>query len=137
MALSAVNETQVHLTPNSGEDSTYFEIFNRFNRKVNQQGDQQKTKVDSITLQMSSEIAREGSKLARKVGRDGDFEQLNKQAEFEIQKYYERAGGEIQAVLDTVVKNIQQDFAEVLQGDLVRHFVASLESKQIDISTKY
>ena len=130
MALSAVNETQVHLTRNSGEDSTYFEILNRLNRKINQQRDRQQTKIDRITLQMSSDIAREGSMLARKVGSNEDFEKLSKQAESNIQKYYERAGGEIQTVLGTVARNIQQDFAEVLQGDLVRHFVASFECKQ-------
>ena len=130
MALSAVNETQVHLTRNSGEDSTYFEILNRLSRKVNQQRDRQQTKVDSVSLQMSSDIAREGSMLARKVGSNEDFEQLRKQAESNIQKYYKRAGGEIQTVVDTVAKNIQQDFAEVLQGDLVRHFVASFDRKQ-------
>ena len=130
IALTAVNEAQVSFTRNSGEDSTYFEILNRLSRKVNQQRDRQKIKVDSITIQMSSEIAREGSILARKVGSNEDFEQLNKQAESNIQKYYEQAGGEIQTVVDTVAKNIQQDFAEVLEGDLVRHFVASLERKQ-------
>ncbi len=130
IALTAVNEAQVSFTRNSGEDSTYFEILNRLSRKVNQQRDRQKIKVDSITIQMSSEIAREGSILARKVGSNEDFEQLNKQAESNIQKYYEQAGEEIQTVVDTVGKNIQQDFAEVLEGDLVRHFVASLERKQ-------
>ena len=130
MALSAVNEAQVNFTRNSGEDSTYVEILNRLSRKVNQQRDRQQTKVDSITLQMSSEIAREGSMLARKVGSNEDFEKLHQQAEFKIQKYYERAGEEIQTVVDTVANNIQPDFAEVLQGDLVKHFVASLECKQ-------
>ena len=130
MALSAVNEAQVNLTRNSGEDSTYFEILNRLTRKVNQQRDRQQTKVDSIALQMSSEIAREGSMLARKVGSNEDFEKLHQQAEFKIQKYYEQAGGEIQTVVDTVAKNIQQDFAEILQGDLVKHFVASFDRKQ-------
>ena len=135
MALSAVNEAQVNFIRNEGEDSTYVEILNRLSRKVNQQRDRQKTKVDSIALQMSSEIAREGSMLARKVGSNEDFEKLHQQAEFKIQKYYEQAGGEIQTVLDTVAKNIQQDFTEVLQGDLVKHFVASLERKQ-NISTQ-
>ncbi|MEL6440479.1 MAG: LeoA/HP0731 family dynamin-like GTPase [Cyanobacteria bacterium J06621_8] len=130
IALSAVNEAQVNLTRNSGEDSTYFEILNRLDRKVNQQRDRQKTKVESIALQMSSNIAREGSMLARKVGSNEDFAQLNQQAEFNIQKCYEQAGAEIQTVLNTVAKNIQQDFAEVLQGDLVKHFVASLDRKQ-------
>lgn len=130
IALSAVNDAQVSFTRNSGEDSTYFEILNRLNRKVNQQRDRQKTKVDSITQQMSSEIAREGSTMARKVGSDEDFEQLTKQAEVNVQKYYERAGGEIQTIVDTEAKNIQQDFAEVLQGDLVKHFIASFDRKQ-------
>lgn len=130
IALSAVNEAQVSFTRNSGEDSTYLEILNRLNRKVNQRRDRQKTKVDSIALQMSSEIAREGSTMARKVGSDEDFEQLTKQAEVNVQKYYERAGGEIQTIVDTEAKNIQQDFAEVLQGDLVRHFIASFDRKQ-------
>lgn len=130
MALTAVNEIQVQLTRNSGEDSTYFEILNRLNRKINQQRDRQQTKIDRIALQMSSDIAREGSMLARKVGSNEDFKQLSKQAEFNIEKYYERAGGEIQIVIDTAAKNIQQDFAEVIQGDLVRHFVANFERKQ-------
>lgn len=130
MALSAVNETQVHLTRNSGEDSTYFEILNRLNKKVNQQRDRQQTKVDSIALQMSSDISREGSMLARQVGSNEDFEQLSKQVELKVQKHYERAGEDIQTAVDTVAKSIQQDFADVLKGDLVRHFVASFDRKQ-------
>ena len=130
MALSAVNEAQVSFTRNSGEDSTYFEILNRLSRKVNQQRDRQQTKVDRIALQMSSDIAREGSMLARKVGSNEDLERLSERAESNIEKYYERAGGEIQTVVDTIEKNIQEDFAEVLNGDLVRHFMASFDRKQ-------
>lgn len=130
MALSAVNEAQVSLTRNSGEDATYFEILNRLSRKVNQQRDRQKTQVNSIILQMASEITREGTILARKVGGNEDFEQLNQQAEFNIQQYYEQARQQIQTVVDKAAKNIHQDFAEVLEGDLVKHFVASLERKQ-------
>lgn len=130
MALSAVNEAQVSFTRNSGEDSTYFEILNRLSRKLDQQRDRQQIKVDNIALQMSSAIAKEGSMLARKVGSDEDFEQLNQQAEFKVQKHYEQAGEEIQTALNTLERNIQQDFAEVLEGDLVKHFVASFECKQ-------
>jgi Dynamin-like helical domain len=130
MALSAVNEAQVGFTRNSGEDSTYFEILNRLSRKLDQQRDRQQIKVDNITLQMSSAIAKEGSMLARKVGSNENFEQLNQEVELKIQKHYEQAGVEIQTVINTVEKNIQQDFVEVLQGDLVKHFVASFERKQ-------
>ena len=130
MALSAVNEAQVSFTRNSGEDATYFEILNRLSHKIDRQRDRQKVKVDNITLQMASEIAREGTILARKVGSNEDFEQLNKQAEYNIQKYYEQAGQQIQTVVDQAAKNIHQDFAEVLEGDLVRHFIASFEQKQ-------
>ncbi len=130
MALSTVNEAQVSFTRNSGEDATYFEILNRLSHKINRQRDRQKVKVDNITLQMASEIAREGTILARKVGSNEDFEQLNKQAEFNIQKYYEQAGKEIQTVVDKAAKNIHQDFAEVLEGDLVKHFIASFDRKQ-------
>ncbi len=130
MALSAVNEAQVSFTRNSGEDATYFEILNRLSHKIARQRDRQKTQVNSITLQMASEIAREGTMLARKVGSNEDFEQLNQQAESNIQKYYEQAGQQIQTVVDQAAKNIQQDFAEVLEGDLVRHFIASFDQKQ-------
>ncbi|MDJ0742423.1 MAG: 50S ribosome-binding GTPase [Xenococcaceae cyanobacterium MO_167.B27] len=88
-------------------------------------------KIDAdIATDKTTSYDWKGSIIARKVGSNEDFEQLNKQAEFNIQKSYEQAGEEIQTVVDTVGKNIQQDFAEVLEGDLVKHFVASLERKQ-------
>jgi F0F1-type ATP synthase membrane subunit b/b' len=79
---------------------------------------------------MSSAVANEGTILAAAVGSEQNFERLNKQAELNVQKHYEKAENEMQEAVSAAVESIRQEVEEVLQGNLVKTFVACLEKSQ-------
>jgi hypothetical protein len=78
---------------------------------------------------MSSEIVKEGTLLAAAVGRE-DFEMLNKQADLNVQKHYEKAERELEATVNAAAEEIRQDVTEELTSPLFKAFVASLEKSQ-------
>lgn len=92
--------------------------------------DRLRTKVQSIALEMSSAVAKEGTILAAAVGSDQNFETLNKQAELNVQKHYEKVETKLQDVIDAAVESIQHEIEGVLQSNLVQTFVACLEKSQ-------
>lgn len=58
------------------------------------------------------------------------YEILNKQAELNVQKHYEKAESKIQEAVDTAVESIREEVEQVLSGNLVQTFVACLEKSQ-------
>lgn len=130
IALSYVDEAQVHFTHNSNGDSAFFEILNQFSRKVRKERDRLRTKIQSIVLEMSSAIAKEGTTLATAVGVEQNFELLNKQAELNVQRHYEKAETKLQEAVNIAVEDIRQQVEEVLAGPLVKTFVACLDKNQ-------
>ena len=130
IALSCVDEAQLSFTRNSSEDSTLFEVLTRLSRTVRKERDRLRTKVKNIALEMSSGVASEGNTLAAAVGSDANFENLNKQAELNVQKHYEKAETKLQDAVNVAVKDIQQEVEKVLEGDLVKSFVACLDKNQ-------
>lgn len=130
IALSCVDEAQVSFTRNSSEDSAFFEIINQFSRKVRKERERLRTKVQSIDLEMSSAIAKEGKTLAAAVGVEQNFEMLNKQAELNVQKHYEKAETKLQEAINVAVEDIRQEVEEVLASPLVKTFVACLDRNQ-------
>jgi GTP-binding protein EngB required for normal cell division len=130
IALSCVDEAQLSFTRNSSEDSAFFEVLTRLSRTVRKERDRLRTKVKNIALEMSSGVASEGNTLAAAVGSDANFENLNKQAELNVQKHYEKAETKLQDAVDVAVKDIQQEVEKVLEGDLVKSFVACLDKNQ-------
>ncbi|WP_414620313.1 GTPase [Calothrix sp. CCY 0018] len=130
IALSLVDEAQLSCTRNSGEDSAFLEVITRLSRSVRKERDRLRTKVKSIALEMSSAIAKEGVFLASAVGRQEDFEKLNKQTESNIQQQYEKAETKLQDAANSAVKDIREQVAEVLQGNLVQTFIACLGNAQ-------
>jgi uncharacterized protein YidB (DUF937 family) len=97
---------------------------------VRKERDRLRTKVKNIALEMSSGVASEGNTLAAAVGSDQNFERLNKQAELNVQKHYEKAETKLQEAVNVAVEDIQQEVEEVLEGNLVKSFVACLDKNQ-------
>jgi GTP-binding protein EngB required for normal cell division len=130
IALSCVDEAQLSFTRNSSEDSAFFEVLTRLSRTVRKERDRLRTKVKNIALEMSSGVAREGNTLAAAVGSDPNFERLNKQTELNVQKHYEKAETKMQEAVNVAVDELQQNVEKVLEGDLVKSFVACLDKNQ-------
>lgn len=130
IALGCLDEAQVCFTRNSNGDAVFLELLSRLSRTVLKERDRLRTKVKGITLNMISEVAKEGVKLAAAVGTEADFESLNRQAEINVQTQYERAGEELQAVAEEALKSIRLEVEKVLQSDLIQAFVARLEFNQ-------
>lgn len=130
ITLGCVDEAQVVFTQNSSGDSAFFEILNQLSRKVRKERDRLRTKVQGITLEMSSAIAKEGTILAAAVGVEQNFELLNKQAEFNVQKHYEKAETKLQEAVNAAVEDIRQEVEEVLTSPLVKTFVTCLDRNQ-------
>ncbi|MEG4287529.1 GTPase [Microcoleus sp. C2C3] len=130
IALSCVDEAQLSFTRNSNEDSAFFEVLTRLSRTVRKERDRLRTKVKNIALEMSSGVASEGNTLAAAVGSDPNFERLNKQTELNVQKHYEKAETKLQEAVNVAVEDIRQEVEEVLEGNLVKSFVACLDKNQ-------
>jgi len=130
IALNFVEEAQVTALRNSAEDSVFFEILNQLSRKVRKERSCLRTKVENMGLKMSSAIAKEGSTLAAVVGGNEDFATVNKQAEINVQKHYEKAENQLQAVINTAIIDIRSEVEEVLTGNLTQAFIACLEKSQ-------
>jgi GTP-binding protein EngB required for normal cell division len=130
IALSFVDDAQLSFTRNSNEDSTFFEVLTRLSRTVRKERDRLRIKVKNIALEMSSGIANEGNLLAVALGSEQNFEMLNKEAEINVQKHYEKAETKLQDAVNVAVEDIRQEVEEVLEGNLVKTFVACLEKNQ-------
>jgi 50S ribosome-binding GTPase/Dynamin-like helical domain len=132
MILNSVDEAQLSFTRNSTEDSAFFEILNQLSRKARNERSRLKTKVESISLEMSSAIAKEGMIFAAELGEiknKEELDNLNKQAEANVQKYYEKAELEIEKIVRAAIDSIQQEIQDVLNGNLVQAFISRLEAK--------
>ncbi|MGL6343070.1 MAG: GTPase [Waterburya sp.] len=139
IALSSVNEVQAELTRNSGGDSTYFEILNQLSRQVKNERNRVKITIQSIALKLASAIAQEGVELASYVGKvsgETEWEYKQKTINLEVEKHYEKAGREIQAVFDEAIKDIRQEVEAVLQGNLALAYIAYVE-KSLDASVNH
>lgn len=127
IAISYLDELQLQLIRDSDEDSAFFQILNQLSRKVRKERNNLRTQVQSIILRLTSEVCSEGNKLAAAVG-DENFENINKQAELNVQKYYEKAESELQEVFETAIEEIRHEVQEVLQSDLAKTFFTYLEN---------
>jgi len=97
---------------------------------VQNERDRLRTKIQSIMLNMSSAISKEGAVLAAAVGGEENLEELCKQAEINVRRHYEQAGYSIQKAIEVAVESIQVEVKKVLQGDLTHAFLAQLGFEQ-------
>lgn len=139
IALSSINEAQVSITRDSGEDSVYFEILNQLSRQVKNERNRVKIKIQGIALRLAIAISQEGVELASYVGKvdnETEWEYRQKTVNQEIDEHYEKAGQEIQAVFDKAIEDIRQEVEKVLQGDLTKAFIAYIE-KSLAVSVNH
>ena len=111
IVLASVDEAQLSFTRNSDQDATFLEVLTRLSRTVCKERERLRTKFQSIGLEMSSAIAKEGIKLANSVGTTTkeDFETLNNQIALNVQNYYETAIKELKIVVEKAVEEITQE----------------------------
>ena len=139
IALSAVDEAQADFTHNSGGDSTFFEILNQLSRQVKNERNRVKIKIQSIALKLAAAIAQEGVELASCVGNitsEIEWEYKQKTVNLDVERHYEKAGREIQAVFDEAINDIRQEVEAVLQGNLAQAYIAYIE-KSLDASVNH
>lgn len=132
IVLASVDEAQLRFTRNSDQDTTFLEVLIRLSRTVRKERERLGTKFHSISLEMSSAIAKEGIKLANSVGTTTkeDFETLNKQIALNVQKHYETAIEELKIVVEKAIEEISQEVKKVLESNLVKTFRTCLENTQ-------
>lgn len=126
IALSCLDEAQVCFTRNSNGDAAFLELLSRLSRMILKERDRLRTKVKAITLNMTSEVVKEGGRLATAVGTDANFESLNKQAEINVRTHYERAGEQLQTAAEEAFETIRLEVEKILQSDLTQAFVSRL-----------
>ena len=139
IALSAVDDTQAELTRNTGVDPTYFEILNQLSRQVKNERNRVKIKIQSIALILAAAIAKEGVELASCVGNitsEIEWGYKQKTVNLDVERHYEKAGREIQAVFDEAINDIRQEVEAVLQGNLAQAYIAYIE-KSLDASVNH
>lgn len=130
IALGCLEEAQVIFTQDSNGDSAFFEILNQFSRKVCKERDRLRTKVQSIALEMSNAIAREGRTLASAIGTEQDLNLRSRQAELDVQKHYGKAEIELQETVNIAIEDMRKAAEKVLSSSLLKEFVAYLEKNK-------
>ncbi|MDJ0682326.1 MAG: hypothetical protein QNJ18_21000 [Xenococcaceae cyanobacterium MO_167.B52] len=84
-------------------------------------------------------IAQEGVELDNCVGKvknEAEWEYKQKITNLEVEKRYEKATKEMQAVIDTAITDIKEEVESVLKGDFVQAFIAYVE-KSLDASVNH
>ncbi|QHG18959.1 GTPase [Nostoc sp. ATCC 53789] len=132
IVLASVDEAQLSFARNSDQDATFLEVLTRLSRTLRKERERLRTKFQSIGLEMSSAISKEGIKLANSVGitTKEDFETLNTQIALNVQNYYDTAIEELKIVVEKAVEEITQEVKKVLQSNLAKTFITCLENTQ-------
>lgn len=111
------------------KDTAYLEILARLNRRINQERLRLRNKVESLFLDTSSIIRKEGQALAHTVGED-DFKEKAARIENKIKQHYEQLGQNFERVANEAYSSLEKMLKEEFQSDLVKEFVAQLEFDQ-------
>ncbi|MGK7890635.1 MAG: GTPase [Leptolyngbyaceae cyanobacterium] len=125
IVLGCLDEAQISFARNSDEDTAFLEVLSRLSRRINKERERLRTKVKSITLDMTGAIATEGSRLASAVG-EPTFEDLNKQTAINIRQQYEKAGQSLETVIESAIQSIRLEVETELQSNLTQAFVTQI-----------
>jgi ethanolamine utilization protein EutP (predicted NTPase) len=134
IVLGCIDDAQIGFARNSNEDTAFLEVLSRISRRVNQERERLRTRIKSITLDMSAAIANEGSHLASAVG-EATFEDLNKQSEINVRNHYEKTGKAFEREIERAIQSIQHEVEAELQSNLTQAFIAQLNFNG-DVSTQ-
>lgn len=132
IALSCVDDAQVHISGISPQDSVFLELLTRLTRSLHQERDRLRTKMQKIILHLSAAITQEGDILQLAVGSQLNFEQLTQRTELNIQHHYEQAAQQITTTLQQAMNSLYQTIATILQGNLVQILLESWEQAKQD-----
>jgi len=132
IALSCVDDAQVHISGISPQDSVYLELLTRLTRSLHQERDRLRTRIQKIILHLSTAITQEGDILQLAVGSQLNFEQLTQRMELNIQHHYEQAAQQITTTLQQAMNSLYQTIAKILQGNLVKILLESWEQTKQD-----
>jgi ethanolamine utilization protein EutP (predicted NTPase) len=125
IVLGCIDDAQIGFARNSNEDTAFLEVLSRISRRINQERERLRTRIKSITLDMSAAIANEGSHLASAVG-EATFEELNKQSEINVRNHYEETGKALEREIEKAIQSIQHEVEAELQSNLTQAFIAQL-----------
>jgi len=125
IVLSCLDQAQIGFARNSNEDTAFLEALSRLARRVNKERERLRTKVKSITLEMSAAISNEGSRLASAVG-ESEFEALNQKSEVKVRRHYEKAGEDLEEVFKSALESVHDEVESELQSNLIQTFIAQL-----------
>lgn len=134
IVLGCIDDAQISFARNSNEDTAFLEVLSRISRRINQERERLRTRIKSITLDMSAAIANEGSRLASAVG-EAAFEDLNKQSEINVRNHYEKTGKALENEIERAIQSIQHEVEAELQSNLTQAFIARLNFNG-DVSAK-
>lgn len=126
IVLGCIDDAQIGFARNSDEDTTFLELLSRLLRRINKERERLRTRIKNITLDLSTAIAQEGTRLASAVG-ETSFEDLNNQSELNIREHYEKAVQAIESVIKSAIQSIQLEVKTELQSDLTQAFVAQFD----------
>jgi len=132
IALSCVDDAQLHISRTTAQDAVFLEILTRLTRSLHQEGDRLRTKIQGIILRLSATITQEGDILQVALGSQLNFEQLTQRTELNIQNHYEQAGEKITNTLNQAMISLHQTIATILKGNLVQILLESWEHAKQD-----
>ena len=132
IALSCVDDAQLHISRTTPQDSVFLELLTRLTRSLHQEGDRLRTKIQEIILRLSATITQEGDILQVALGSQLNFEQLTQRTELNIQNHYEQAGEKITNTLNQAMISLHQTIATILKGNLVQILLESWEHAKQD-----
>lgn len=130
IGLSYIDEAQLSFIRSKNEDTAFFEILNQISRKIRIERERLRTNIQSITLQISSLIVSDGRDLALALENKDEFENLSKQVEENLKRYYEDAESKINTAFQVAEDSLYQEIKEIKEGDLVKAFKIRLETNQ-------
>jgi len=132
IALSCVDDAQLHISRTTAQDAVFLEILTRLTRSLHQEGDRLRTKIQGIILRLSATITQEGDILQVALGSQLNFEQLTQRTELNIQNHYEQACEKITNTLNQTMISLHQTISTILKGNLVQILLESWEQAKQD-----
>ena len=132
IALSCVDDAQLHISRTTPQDAIFLEILTRLTRSLHQERDRLRTKIQGIILRLSAAITQEGDILQVALGSQLNFEQLTQRTELNIQNHYEQAGEKITNILNQTMISLHQTISTILKGNLVQILLESWEQAKQD-----
>lgn len=133
IVLSCLDDAQIGFARNSDEDTLFLEVLSRLSRRINKERERLRTRINSITLDMSTAIVEEGNNLASAVGNQ-EFESLTQQTQSNVHKHYKQAGEAIEQKISDAIESIRYEVEAELHSNLTQALVTQLNVNDATIN---